>query len=57
MTDEKIKVKDLAGELGLQNKDVLTAAKEMGIVSAKVAASSLSDSEVARLRSELPEAA
>ncbi len=50
MTDEKMKVKDLAGELGLQNKDVLAAAKEMGISAAKVAASSLSESEAARLR-------
>ncbi len=50
MTDEKTKVKDLAGELGLQNKDVLAAAKEMGIAAAKVAGSSLSEAEVSRLR-------
>ncbi len=49
MTDDKIKVKDLAGELGLQSKDVLAAAKEMGIA-AKVAASSLTETDVSRLR-------
>ncbi len=49
MSDEKIKVKDLAGELGLQSKDVLAAAKGLGI-SAKAAGSNLSEAEVARLR-------
>ncbi len=50
MSDEKKKVKDLAAELSLHTKDVLAAAKELGVSAAKVAASSLSESEYARLR-------
>ena len=50
MSDEKKKVKDLAVDLGLAPKDVLAAAKDLGITAAKVAASSLSDAEVSRLR-------
>ncbi|KAF4530931.1 hypothetical protein B566_EDAN018965 [Ephemera danica] len=50
MSDEKKKVKDLAVELGRQPKDVLAAAKELGIVAAKAATSGLSDAEMTRLR-------
>ena len=50
MSDEKKKVKDLAVDLGLSPKDVLAAAKDLGITAAKVAASSLSDAEISRLR-------
>ncbi|MCL1939770.1 MAG: translation initiation factor IF-2 [Desulfovibrionaceae bacterium] len=51
MSDDRKKVKDLATELGLTPKEVLAAAKDLGISAAKVAASSLSDLESARLRS------
>ncbi len=57
MSDEKKKVKDLATELSLTNKEVLAAAKELGIASAKVAASSLSEAEVSRLRGHFAPAA
>ena len=57
MSDEKKKVKDLAVDLGLTPKDVLAAAKDLGIISAKVAASSLSDSDISRLRGHFSPAA
>jgi len=50
MSDDRKKVKDLAAELGLTTKEVLDVAKNLGISAAKVAASSLSDLESARLR-------
>ena len=50
MSDYRKKVKDLATELGLTPKEILAAAKNLGISAAKVAASSLSDLESARLR-------
>ena len=50
MSDDRKKVKDLATELGLTPKEILAAAKDLGIGAAKVAASSLSDLEGARLR-------
>ncbi|MDR1359752.1 MAG: hypothetical protein LBJ82_02125, partial [Deltaproteobacteria bacterium] len=53
MSDGRKKVKDLAAELGLPNKDVLAAAREIGVTSAKVAASSLSEADVSRLRGRL----
>ncbi|MDL2290513.1 translation initiation factor IF-2 [Desulfovibrio sp. OttesenSCG-928-F20] len=52
MSEKKIKVKDLAAELGLANKDVLTAARDLGIT-AKVAGSSLTDADAARVRARL----
>ncbi len=57
MSDEKKKVKDLAVDLGLTPKDILAAAKDLGITSAKVAASSLSDSDISRLRGHFSPAA
>ena len=57
MSDEKKKVKDLAVDLGLTPKDILAAAKDLGITSAKVAASSLSDSDILRLRGHFSPAA
>ena len=57
MSDEKKKVKDLAVDLGLTPKDILAAAKDLGIASAKVAASSLSDSDISRLRGHFSPAA
>ena len=57
MSDEKKKVKDLAVDLGLQPKDILAAAKDLGITAAKVAASSLSDSDISRLRGHFSPAA
>lgn len=50
MSEDRKKVKDLATELGIANKDVLAAAKDLSITAAKVAGSSLSETEVARLR-------
>ena len=50
MSDEKKKVKDLAVDLGLLPKDILAAAKDLGITAAKVAASTLSEAEISRLR-------
>lgn len=50
MSDDRKKIKDLATELGIANKDVLAAAKDLSITAAKVAGSSLSETEVARLR-------
>ncbi|MDL2315738.1 translation initiation factor IF-2 [Desulfovibrio sp. OttesenSCG-928-A18] len=50
MSDEKKKVKDLALELGLSNKELLSAARELGITAAKVAASSLTEADAGRLR-------
>ncbi|MDR2488615.1 MAG: translation initiation factor IF-2 [Desulfovibrio sp.] len=50
MSDEKKKVKDLAVDLGLSPREVLAAAKDLGITAAKVAASSLFDAEASRLR-------
>ncbi len=50
MSDEKKKVKDLASELGQNPKDLLAAAKELGIVAAKASTSSLSETDVSRLR-------
>ncbi|MDL2279510.1 translation initiation factor IF-2 [Desulfovibrio sp. OttesenSCG-928-G11] len=49
MSENKIKVKDLAAELGLANKDVLGAARDLGIA-AKVAGSSLTDADAAKIR-------
>ena len=53
MSNEKIKVKELATELDKQSKDVLAAAKELGILSAKVAGSNISGEEAARIRTHL----
>ena len=53
MTDDRKKVKDLAVELGMQPKDLLVVAKELGINNAKVAASNLSDLEASRLRNHI----
>ena len=53
MTEDRKKVKDLAVELGMQPKDILVVAKELGISNAKVAASNLSDLEVSRLRNHI----
>lgn len=50
MSNEKIKVKDLATDLGMQSKDVLAVAKELEIASAKAAGSNLSEEEAARIR-------
>ena len=50
MSDDKKKVKDLAAELGLSTREILAAARELGITAAKVAASSLSEAEAARVR-------
>ena len=57
MSDDKIRVKDLATELKLTTKEVIAAAKDMGIVAAKVAASNLSEAEAARLRGHFQPAA
>ena len=53
MSDKKKKVKDLATELGVQPKDILAAAKDLGIVSAKAVTSSLTESEAGKLREQL----
>ena len=53
MSDKKKKVKDLATELGVQPKDILAAAKDLGIVGAKAATSSLTESEAGKLREQL----
>jgi len=50
MTEDRKKIKDLAVELGIAPKDVLAAAKDLGITSAKVTASSLSEQEISRVR-------
>ena len=50
MTDDRKKIKDLATELGIAAKDVLAAAKDLGISSAKVTASSLSEQEISKVR-------
>ena len=50
MTDDRKKIKDLAVELGIAPKDVLAAAKDLGISSAKVTASSLSEQEISKVR-------
>ncbi|MDR2800445.1 MAG: translation initiation factor IF-2, partial [Desulfovibrio sp.] len=52
MSDERKKIKDLATELGVSNKDVLTAARDLGI-QAKVAGSSVSDADALRLRNRI----
>lgn len=53
MSDDKKKVKDLAADLGMAPKDVIAAAKELGITAAKVAASSLTEAEAAKVREKL----
>ena len=57
MSDEKKKVKDLATELNQPAKDVIAAAKELGIVAAKATTSSLSEAETARIRNHFAPAA
>ncbi|MDR1490856.1 MAG: translation initiation factor IF-2 [Desulfovibrio sp.] len=52
MSDERKKIKDLATELGVSNKDILTAARDLGI-QAKVAGSSVSDADALRLRNRI----
>ncbi|MDR1686213.1 MAG: translation initiation factor IF-2 [Desulfovibrio sp.] len=52
MSDERKKIKELADELGVNSKDVLAAAKDLGIP-AKVAGSSVSEAEAARLRNKI----
>ncbi|MDR2604749.1 MAG: translation initiation factor IF-2 [Desulfovibrio sp.] len=52
MSDERKKIKELADELGVGSKDVLAAAKDLGIP-AKVAGSSVSEAEAARLRNKI----
>ncbi|MDR1947088.1 MAG: translation initiation factor IF-2 [Desulfovibrio sp.] len=52
MSDDRSRIKDLAAELGVSNKDVLAAAKYLGI-QAKVAGSSVSDAEAVRLRNKI----
>lgn len=49
MPEEKIKIKDLAGELAVQTKDILRACRELGLP-AKSTAGSVSVEETARLR-------
>jgi translation initiation factor IF-2 len=52
MSDERKKIKDIAEELGVGSKDILAAAKELGI-SAKVAGSSVSGEDAGRLRNKI----
>jgi translation initiation factor IF-2 len=52
MSDERKKIKELADELGVGSKDVLAAAKDLGIP-AKVAGSSVSEAEAVRLRNKI----
>ncbi|MDR0828148.1 MAG: translation initiation factor IF-2 [Desulfovibrio sp.] len=52
MSDEKKKIKDLAAELGVSNKDLLDTAKDLGI-QAKVAGSSVTSAEALRLRNRI----
>jgi translation initiation factor IF-2 len=52
MSDERKKIKDIAEELGVGSKDVLAAAKDLGIP-AKVAGSSVSGAEAVRLRNKI----
>ncbi|MDR2123624.1 MAG: translation initiation factor IF-2 [Desulfovibrio sp.] len=52
MSDERKKIKELADELGVGSKDVLAAARDLGIP-AKVAGSSVSEAEAARLRNKI----
>ena len=49
MPEEKIKIKDLAGELDVQSKDMLRALRELGLP-AKSTAGSVSVEDAARLR-------
>ncbi len=49
MSEEKIKIKDLAGELDVQSKDMLRALRELGMP-AKSTAGSVSMEDAARLR-------
>ena len=53
MSNEKVKVKELATDLGLQSKDVLAVARELEIASAKAAGSNLSEEEAARIRTHI----
>lgn len=53
MSEEKVKVVDLAKTLGKQSKDIIAVAKELGIVAAKAANSTLSEQEVGRIRSHV----
>ena len=53
MSNEKVKVKELATDLGIQSKDVLAVARELEIVSAKAAGSNLSEEEAARIRTHI----
>ena len=49
MPEEKIKIKDLAGELDVQSKDMLRALRDLGLP-AKTTAGSVSVEDAARLR-------
>ena len=49
MPEEKIKIKDLVGELGVQSKDMLRALHELGLP-ARTTAGSVSVEDAARLR-------
>lgn len=51
MSEDKMKVKDLAGELGVSPKDLIQKLREMDIV-AKSASSSVSTDELARVRAQ-----
>lgn len=52
MSNEKIRVRELASELGIQSREVVAAAKELGVGSDDlVAANNLSGTEADRLRS------
>ena len=53
MSNEKVKVKELATDLGIQSKDILAVARELEIASAKAAGSNLSEEEAARIRTHI----
>lgn len=53
MSNEKIKVKELATQLGVPSKDILSVARELEIASAKVAGSNISEEEAARIRTHM----
>jgi hypothetical protein len=47
------RVYDISKKLGIESKEVLAAAKKLGIASARLPSSSLSDAEAERLEQQL----